>query len=152
MNKRAMILFSLMLSVILNFTSTAWAVKLTGVKGKVIDAITGKPVSGAKIIATTRTNLENEQKFRKVITKTDKSGTFCVKGLAGMSYSLDITRDGYIYGDIGRGGTSIIISYGKEVVSTPHESNYLLEKPFRLYPFPKRYTFAEQTVLDNKTG
>jgi len=133
----------------LTLTSTAWAVKLTGVKGKVIDAITGKPVSEAKIIAITETNLENEQKFRKITTKTDKSGSFYIKGLASSNYFIDITKDGYIYGTIGQWGTS---KYGKEVVYTPYESNKLLEEPYRLYPYPKRYTFAEQTALDNETG
>jgi hypothetical protein len=124
----------------------AFGAKLTGVKGKVVDAITGIPVSGAAIEATTVTNREDEQKYKLVKTKTSQDGSFFLKGLPNKNYNLLINKDGYLRGNMFNN------YYGNINVSTPDKSNILLDNPIRLYPFPKRYTFSGQTALDSTTG
>jgi hypothetical protein len=111
-----------------------------GVKGKVIDGLTGIPIDDVEIVATIETSIESQEKYNKFKTKTRSDGSFEIKGLLDKSYEISIHKANYF--DTG----------SDRRVRIPAESSALIKKPYILYPKPKRLVFSDKTVKDNDTG
>ena len=81
----------------ITFPSLGFSAKLNSTDGcMVFDVFTGKPLSGVKVIATTSSDLKSDQRFIKYETKTNKYGKYSIKGLAGRSYQIHLTKEGYV--------------------------------------------------------
>lgn len=118
--------------------STACSEQLGGAKGKVIDALSGLPISGAEVVATTETNIESEQRYKKIIIKTGKDGTYQIKGLRNKHYKIKVFKKDYFSMD--------------ESVTIPEKSNLLMED-IVLFPIPLHlFTFSDLTAKDKETG
>ncbi len=91
-------------------------------KGTIVDVLTNKPVSGARIVATTSSDLESEQKHLKYSTVTDNDGNFVIKGLRQKYYSVRVTKNGYTSADFS--------------VTIPKESAKLIKNPIKICPLP----------------
>lgn len=115
------------------FAGIACSEPLGSAKGKVINVLTAKPVEGASITATTQSDIENEQRYIKVTTKTRKDGSFEIKGLRGKSYNIIVYKDNYIVGE--------------EQADIPQKSNVLIKHPIELCPLPTQgpgfYVFTD---------
>lgn len=110
--------------------------QLGGIKGTVIDAFTRAPIAGIDITGSTQTDLESEQKYKKVSAKTGKDGTFLIKGLRDKSYQIVFSKKGYITGII--------------TERIPDKSNRLLEKPIVLCTPPMEGRGYYIYTTDNK--
>lgn len=109
--------------------------ELGGAKGNVVNVLTGKPIVGAEVIATTKSNIESKQRYRRFVVKTDKSGSFQIKGMRRKKYEVEVLKEGY--------------STGKTHVTIPEESNVIIENPIKLCPLPSRpgvYAFANKFI------
>lgn len=118
------------------FLTTACSEQLGGAKGNVRNVLTGQPIGGADVVATTNTNIESEQRYKQVITKTDKNGSFVVKGLRNKSYNIRIVKEGF--------------TPGETYADIPAKSNMLIEKPINLFPLPPQgpgfYVYSDKYI------
>lgn len=134
--KRSFVLTIYTLCFALSFPSLGNTAKLDRVEGcRVTDFLTGKPIAGVKVIATTSSDLIAEQRHLKYETITDKNGKYSIKGLAGKSYSINLIKDGYqsaISGvSISREGAKICRNEDKLFLNLPHSnSEYSFYDPF----------------------
>lgn len=85
----------------------------SNIKGKVIDPF-GYPVKGIKVIATTQTDIEEEQNKKQIMAVTNTNGEFLLKGgLEGKGYKIDILKEGYTSSEVneyfpGKGKTRLL--------------------------------------------
>lgn len=69
----------------------------SSIKGNLVDAISGEPIKGFKIVATTKTDIEEELSGSNLETMTDDKGEFIIKGvLPNKKYKITPSRDGYL--------------------------------------------------------
>lgn len=96
-------------------------------KGKVVDMITGQPLSNAIITASTKTNIEEDKKFEQKSAKSDANGDFLVKGLSEKyTYSFTATKEGYSIAS-------------KSHFSPPEKGQTkLFEEPFKIVKVPTK--------------
>ena len=121
------------------------AVTTGAVQGKVVDAFSGKPIAGAQVIATLYrgpSDILEEQKYNKIVVKTDKNGKFQFKGLS-TNYNLSIYEEGYLSGGEEK--------FGGFFCNIPAKTTKLLGE-LRLYPKPKRFKVLDGVVFDEDTG
>ncbi len=115
------------------FAGIACSEPLGSAKGKVINVLTAKPVEGASVTATTQSDVENEQRYTKVTTKTGKDGSFEIKGLREKSYNIIVYKNNY--------------TLGEEHADIPKKSNVLIKQPIELCPLPTQgpgfYAFTD---------
>lgn len=88
------------LSVILAFFLTIISCDLllpgSKLKGQVIDAITGLPVSDATVVATMEANIGDGNKSERKKTTSDTNGQFVIKGLSPKhTYTLTVNKEGF---------------------------------------------------------
>ncbi len=109
---------------------------LGGVEGKVVNVLTGRPISDATIVATTASNIKEKQKHLRVSTKSNSNGEFKFKGLKGKRYRITISKNGFSAGD--------------KSVSVPEEGTYVLDKTVQLCPIPPGgpgfYTYTDKFI------
>lgn len=134
-------LVPIVLGGLLLFANTACSDQLGGAKGNVRNVLTGQPVAGAQVTATTSTDIESEQRYKQVVTKTAADGSFVVKGLRGKSYSIRVTKDGFVPA----------ASYAQ----IPAKSKILLDKPIALLPLPQQgpgfYVYSDKYIKLTKS-
>lgn len=66
------------------------------IKGKVINAISNKPIVGIVVTGYTTTKIEEDKKFEKISCKTDVNGVFVLKGLPKKyQYKISVSTKGY---------------------------------------------------------
>lgn len=139
----------LLTTFILATACDSFGVSLGGIKGKVLNSITGKPIEGVYIQATAESNLENEQKYLRVNTKTDRSGSFVIKGIRGKMYILTISiPQGY------RGPIALHNNPYYFGATVPKESNALVDD-IKLHPIPTNFevkngAYGAKVVVDKK--
>lgn len=78
------------------FAESASSVQLGGAKGKVSDALTGKAIAEAEVVATTSSDIESEQRYLMYSTKSGKDGSFQIKGIRGKTYEIRVLKEGYL--------------------------------------------------------
>lgn len=116
------------------FACSASSTNLGGAKGKVIDAITGKPVAGVEVVATAsnESNIESEQRYLKYSTKTAQDGSFQIKGIRGKNYKIFVFKKGFL-------SQSRLYDEPQPesvAVDIPYESNMIIKNPIKLFPSP----------------
>ncbi len=96
------------------------------IKGKVENVITEQPISDVAVVATMKTDIEEDKKYETRKTKTDKTGTFLLKGLSPKyDYTITATKPGY--------------SVNETRLSPPPEGKTkILDRPFGLVKEPPR--------------
>lgn len=112
----AMAVFVTLYLCLSGFLDVSQAVQLGGLKGKVVDPYTGKPIAGANVVATTHTSIEAERKYAKISTKTGKDGVFLIKGLL-QGYEIFVTKPGYfLFSYYGKIESNSYAGFGSPVV------------------------------------
>ena len=97
----------------------------SGVKGEVVDIITGIPLPNVTISANTKTKYEEDKKCESITTKTNKNGKFVLKGLCDQyKYSITATKQGYSLDEI-------------RIPPTPEGKTTLLQKPLKIAKVPE---------------
>ena len=97
--------------------------KSGGAKGTVIDGFTNLPISGVEVKAEATSDIQEEQKYLKLSTKTDKNGEFKINGLPNKEYSIEVFKSGY--------------TSAKSSVDMPEKSSTrLIQKPIELWRLP----------------
>ena len=107
------------------------------VKGDVKDKFTRKPIDGATVIASTRTNIEEDKKYEKSKSTSDINGEFILKKLSSKySYSIEASKNGYWTTGIGRAyvtpnkeGKTLIIERPLELIKKKHVKGKISEWP-----------------------
>jgi hypothetical protein len=96
------------------------------IKGKLVHAITGRPISNFTITATTHTDIEEDKKYEYKITETDENGIFLLEGLSpNYNYLITATKSGYIS--------------DRFHISPPKENKTkLVEEPISICPLPSQ--------------
>lgn len=124
----------------LTLSTQAQSASLGGAKGRVINGYSSQPVVGAEIVATSRSNIESEQRYLKYKTKSGKDGAFTIQGLRGKIYTLSVTAKGYLP------------QRYQNSVEIPERSNVLMD-PITIYPFPSdQFQLSEFTIKDRLSG
>jgi len=66
------------------------------IKGQIVDVVTGQPVSDATITAITKTNIEEDKKFERRQSSSDKNGQFTISGLSHKyTYTITASKNGF---------------------------------------------------------
>jgi len=132
--------FNILIASFLLIFQAACSNNLGGVEGKVINVLTGSPISDARIVATTTSNIKEEQRHLRITAKTNNNGVFKFKGLRGKHYNISIEQRGF--------------SNGKNSVSIPAEHTYIFKESVKLCPLPPGpgfYTYTDKfTKLQNR--
>lgn len=93
----------------------------SSIKGKVVDIISGKPIEGITIMASTKTDIEEDKKYEQITTQTDNNGEFHLKGLSSSyKYTIYTKKEGY--------STDAV----KDVAPPEKGKTKILEKPFKI--------------------
>ena len=114
--------------------------KLQSAKGSVIDILAKRPITGARVVATTSSDIEAEQPHLRFSTKTDQNGNFVIKGLPRKNYRIKVMKNGY--------------TQAQTSVTIPEKSTRLIKKPLELCPLPPEkgvFVYADDYVKLTKS-
>ncbi len=111
-----------------------------GVVGSVMDNHTGKPVSGATVIASMNTNILQHKKYEKIKAVSDNKGRVKLSGLHdNYRYAVNVQKKGYIF-------------LNTQYVTPSSGNTVILEGPLRLVrmqPVNGRIVNSNNTPLTN---
>lgn len=109
--------------------SVSYAGSVTGnITGKVINMVTKEPVSDASIVATMSTNILEDKKYERIVTKTAKDGTFTLQKMAiNYDYTVSATKSGHTISkqngvEAPRNGKTLILSAPFEIIKAPADN------------------------------
>lgn len=126
--------------IIFSSADICFAEKLGGIKGKIVDALTGKPISGVEVVALTDSNIESEQRYVRIKTISGKDGSFIIKGLRNYTYAINFSKANYF-------------NRSRLTKTVPPKSNLIVKEPLAMYPLPtKWFELSDKTIKDKRTG
>lgn len=95
-------------------------------QGSVVDAISKSPIKGVTIIATTKTDIQEDKKYEIRTSSTNSQGQFVLKGLS-PKYSYEVTaqKDSYASDSI-------------NITPEAENKTKIIERPLLICPIPSK--------------